>query len=116
MCKFLNDGYIPAFGAGSCRNHLWGRVGSRNRLRNCGCWDNLGRNGQLPVGFWVQRLTYPRTYRLYLLRLFKHFCTTRSRKFEEKELTYAIYAEVVREGGFLVPIVMRFSAIPGHCK
>ena len=34
---------------------------------------------------------------------------------EETKLKYALLVEVVRQGGFRIPIVMRFSAIPGHC-
>ena len=39
----------------------------------------------------------------------------RGRKFEEKQLRYAMYSQIVREGGLKVPIIMRFSLIPGHC-
>ena len=40
----------------------------------------------------------------------------RGRKLEEKSITYALYSQIIREGGYRVPIIMRFSAIPGHCK
>ena len=39
----------------------------------------------------------------------------RGRKLEEKQLKWALYAQVVREGGLKVPVIMRFSLIPGHC-
>ena len=39
----------------------------------------------------------------------------RGRKYEEKSINFALYSQVVREGGYRVPIIMRFSIIPGHC-
>ncbi|KAI0706579.1 hypothetical protein C8Q76DRAFT_630288 [Earliella scabrosa] len=45
---------------------------------------------------------------------FRWCCQARGRKFEETRLKYALYAQVVREGGLRVPTIMRFSAIPGH--
>ncbi|KAI0833890.1 hypothetical protein BC628DRAFT_1528064 [Trametes gibbosa] len=46
--------------------------------------------------------------------VFKWFCMSRGKKMEEKKLAYALLAEVVRRGGLLMAIVIRFSAIPGH--
>ncbi|KAM5544922.1 hypothetical protein V8D89_001820 [Ganoderma adspersum] len=46
--------------------------------------------------------------------VFKHWCKTRAKKMEETNLKYALLAQVVRDGGFKIPVVMRFSAIPGH--
>ncbi|KAH9937899.1 uncharacterized protein BXZ73DRAFT_19377, partial [Epithele typhae] len=46
--------------------------------------------------------------------VFKYSCTKRGRKLEETQLKFALYSGVVRKGGILVPIVMRYSAIPGH--
>ncbi|KAI0365522.1 hypothetical protein BV20DRAFT_973065 [Pilatotrama ljubarskyi] len=45
---------------------------------------------------------------------FRWFCMARGKKLEEKKLQYALLAEVVRQGGFLVAVVMRYSAVPGH--
>ncbi|CDO74538.1 hypothetical protein BN946_scf184641.g4 [Trametes cinnabarina] len=45
---------------------------------------------------------------------FRWCCTARWKKIEEKRLTYALYAEVVRRGGLVVPTVMRLTFIPGH--
>ncbi|KAH9937903.1 uncharacterized protein BXZ73DRAFT_22654, partial [Epithele typhae] len=45
---------------------------------------------------------------------FKWWCMSRGRKWEQTQLTYALLAQVVREGGLFVPIIMRYSAIPGH--
>ncbi|RPD69736.1 hypothetical protein L226DRAFT_471368 [Lentinus tigrinus ALCF2SS1-7] len=45
---------------------------------------------------------------------FKWFCGARGRKLEEKQLKYGLYAQVVREGGLKVPVIMRFSLIPSH--
>lgn len=33
---------------------------------------------------------------------------------EEKYLKYALYSQVVREGGLKIPIIMRYSLIPAH--
>ncbi|KAH9886466.1 hypothetical protein C8Q73DRAFT_795298 [Cubamyces lactineus] len=46
--------------------------------------------------------------------VFKWFCMTRGRKIEAKRLQYALLAEVVRQGGFKIAVIVRLSAIPGH--
>ncbi|KAI0761576.1 snare associated Golgi protein-domain-containing protein [Trametes elegans] len=46
--------------------------------------------------------------------VFKWFCMARGRKLEEKKLQYAFLAEVVRRGGFLMAVIIRYSAVPGH--
>ncbi|KAJ7038593.1 hypothetical protein C8F04DRAFT_1088768 [Mycena alexandri] len=45
---------------------------------------------------------------------FKYACSVRSAKMEAKDLSYGLLAHVVREGGFLVVLVIRYSAIPPH--
>ena len=35
---------------------------------------------------------------------------------EKSKLQYACLARIVREGGFRVALVARYSAIPGHCE
>jgi hypothetical protein len=53
---------------------------------------------------------------LYSIRLpaFKHFLKKHAERYERKSLNYACMAYIVREGGFLVVLLARFSAIPGH--
>ncbi|CDO74541.1 hypothetical protein BN946_scf184641.g7 [Trametes cinnabarina] len=46
--------------------------------------------------------------------VFRWFCMARGRKMEEKKVKYALLAEVIRRGGFLMAVVVRYSAIPGH--
>ncbi|KAF8147777.1 hypothetical protein K438DRAFT_1734055 [Mycena galopus ATCC 62051] len=45
---------------------------------------------------------------------FKYFCTARADKMEKSKLSYALLAHVVRQGGFLIVLVVRYSAIPPH--
>ncbi|KAJ7485172.1 hypothetical protein B0H11DRAFT_1152805 [Mycena galericulata] len=45
---------------------------------------------------------------------FKYACTARGEKMEAKDLSYGILAHVVRNGGFIVVLVVRYSAIPAH--
>ncbi|KAI0346223.1 hypothetical protein BDW22DRAFT_1323747, partial [Trametopsis cervina] len=45
---------------------------------------------------------------------FKHCCAARGEKLEKTKLQYACLAKVVREGGFKIALIARFSAIPGH--
>ncbi|KAI0750318.1 hypothetical protein C8Q80DRAFT_1100578 [Daedaleopsis nitida] len=45
---------------------------------------------------------------------FKWCCRARGEKMEEKQLKYALYAQVVREGGIKMPTIMRFTIIPSH--
>jgi hypothetical protein len=47
--------------------------------------------------------------------VFKNACSVRGAKMEEKDLSYGILAHVVRNGGFLIVLVIRYSAIPPHC-
>ncbi|KAH9937905.1 snare associated Golgi protein-domain-containing protein, partial [Epithele typhae] len=46
--------------------------------------------------------------------VFKYFCSARAQKQEEKKLSYALTAEVIRQGGFTIAVMVRYSAIPGH--
>ncbi|KAI0655282.1 hypothetical protein C8Q70DRAFT_436819 [Cubamyces menziesii] len=46
--------------------------------------------------------------------VFKWLCMSRGKKWELKRLQYALLAEVVRQGGFKVAVIVRLSAIPGH--
>ena len=46
--------------------------------------------------------------------VFKWGCTARSKKLEEKDVTYACICKVIREGGFRIAFMARLSAIPGH--
>ncbi|KAI0833888.1 hypothetical protein BC628DRAFT_1292133, partial [Trametes gibbosa] len=45
---------------------------------------------------------------------FKWCCNERGKKYERKKLSYALHAQVAREGGILVPTIMRLTFIPGH--
>lgn len=46
--------------------------------------------------------------------VFKFLCTSRARKIEQKSISYACTATVIREGGFLVALMARYSFLPGH--
>jgi uncharacterized membrane protein YdjX (TVP38/TMEM64 family) len=48
--------------------------------------------------------------------VFRYFLTARAQKLEETNIKYACLARVVREGRLLVAIILRYSAIPGHCE
>lgn len=45
---------------------------------------------------------------------FKYCCRARGDKLEKTNMQYGCLARVVREGGFKIALVARFSAIPGH--
>jgi len=45
---------------------------------------------------------------------FKYCCSSRAQKWERTKLFYACFAKVVREGGFKVAIIARYSAVPAH--
>nr|GAT57964.1 predicted protein [Mycena chlorophos] len=45
---------------------------------------------------------------------FKYFFTARSQKMQDSTLSFALLAQVVREGGFLIAVIVRYSAIPSH--
>jgi len=53
-------------------------------------------------------------YMTCLLSAFKHFLKKHAERYERKSLNYACMAYIVREGGFLVVLLARLSAIPGH--
>jgi hypothetical protein len=46
---------------------------------------------------------------------FKYCCRARGEKLEKTKINYACLAKVVRDGGFKVALIARFSAIPDHC-
>ncbi|KAJ7736733.1 hypothetical protein DFH07DRAFT_97183 [Mycena maculata] len=46
--------------------------------------------------------------------VFKYACTGRSGKLEAKNFDYGLMAYVVRRGGFLVVLVIRYSTVPSH--
>ena len=45
---------------------------------------------------------------------FKYGCRSRIEKLEKRNLKYALTAEVIREGGLKMAIMVRYSSIPGH--
>lgn len=45
---------------------------------------------------------------------FKYCCRARGEKLEKTNMQYGCLARVVRDGGFKIALVARFSAIPGH--
>ncbi|KAJ7640474.1 hypothetical protein DFH06DRAFT_1000498 [Mycena polygramma] len=45
---------------------------------------------------------------------FKYACTARIKKMEAKDISFGLLAHIIRNGGFLVVLVIRFSAIPPH--
>ncbi|KAK7691171.1 hypothetical protein QCA50_006274 [Cerrena zonata] len=45
---------------------------------------------------------------------FRYCCSARGEKYERKNLSYAYLVRVVRDGGFKIALIARFSAIPGH--
>ncbi|TCD63005.1 Tlg2-vesicle protein [Steccherinum ochraceum] len=45
---------------------------------------------------------------------FKWCCHARAEKMEKKDISYATLARVIRDGGFKVALIARYSAIPGH--
>ncbi|KAJ6510539.1 hypothetical protein C8R45DRAFT_1088698 [Mycena sanguinolenta] len=46
--------------------------------------------------------------------VFKNACSVRGGKMEQKDISYGLLAHVVRQGGFLVVLVIRWSAFPPH--
>lgn len=48
--------------------------------------------------------------------LFKWSCMKYGKTWEDKYLMYALWSEVVREGGFIIPTIMRMTSYPGHCQ
>ncbi|KAI5117038.1 hypothetical protein M0805_004745 [Coniferiporia weirii] len=45
---------------------------------------------------------------------FKYCCRARGEKLEKSKVQYGCLARVVREGGFKIAVIARYSAIPGH--
>ncbi|KAG6372607.1 hypothetical protein JVT61DRAFT_7353 [Boletus reticuloceps] len=45
---------------------------------------------------------------------FRYFLQSRAEKQEKKSIQYACLAKVVREGGFKIAVIVRYSAVPGH--
>ncbi|KAF9242818.1 snare associated Golgi protein-domain-containing protein [Melanogaster broomeanus] len=45
---------------------------------------------------------------------FRYLLKSRAEKEEKKSIQYACLAKVVREGGFKIALIVRYSAVPGH--
>lgn len=45
---------------------------------------------------------------------FRYCCAARGEKLERTQISYACLAKIVRDGGFWIALIARFSAIPGH--
>ncbi|KAJ7629498.1 hypothetical protein DFH06DRAFT_1225894 [Mycena polygramma] len=45
---------------------------------------------------------------------FKYACSVRGKKMEAKDISYGLLAHIIRNGGFLIVLVIRYSAIPPH--
>ena len=52
---------------------------------------------------------------LPLRSAFRYCCAARGEKLEKTKIQYGCLAKVVRDGGFKIALIARFSAIPGHC-
>ncbi|KAF9524216.1 snare associated Golgi protein-domain-containing protein, partial [Crepidotus variabilis] len=46
--------------------------------------------------------------------VFRYFCKARSEKIEKQKIFYACLSRVIRDGGFWIALVARYSAIPPH--
>ncbi|KAJ7736726.1 hypothetical protein DFH07DRAFT_893085 [Mycena maculata] len=73
----------------------------------------VGVTWSLPVGFLIAAAG-TLLGEISNFFVFKSFCTGRSEKMEKSQLSYALLAHVVRHGGFLVVLVVRYSAVPPH--
>ncbi|KAK0473594.1 hypothetical protein IW261DRAFT_1306799, partial [Armillaria novae-zelandiae] len=47
---------------------------------------------------------------------FKFCCRSRGEKLERTSIMYACLAKVIRDGGFIIALIARLSAIPPHCE
>ncbi|RDX41842.1 hypothetical protein OH76DRAFT_1489163 [Lentinus brumalis] len=45
---------------------------------------------------------------------FRYCCGSRGEKAEQKNLRYALLSEVIREGGLVMAVMVRYSAVPSH--
>ncbi|KAJ8591977.1 hypothetical protein M405DRAFT_788130 [Rhizopogon salebrosus TDB-379] len=45
---------------------------------------------------------------------FRYLCSARGEKMEKSSIIYSALGRVVREGGFRIALIARYSAIPGH--
>lgn len=89
---------------------MWSRLGIVGWLWYCGRWYSSWRNWELLVCF--------HTFSFNLLTsfsAFKYLCRARGDKLEKNKIFYACLARVVRDGGFKIALIVRWSAIPGHC-
>ncbi|KAF7332971.1 hypothetical protein MVEN_02403100 [Mycena venus] len=45
---------------------------------------------------------------------FKYFCGVRGKRLELSNMSYGTLALIVREGGLVIPIIVRYSSLPAH--
>ncbi|KAJ7912558.1 hypothetical protein B0H13DRAFT_2007169 [Mycena leptocephala] len=47
---------------------------------------------------------------------FKYCCGARGKRLELTNIQYGTLAHIVREGGLVIPIIIRYSSFPAHCN
>lgn len=47
---------------------------------------------------------------------FKYFFRSYGEKLEKRKVQYAALARIIREGGLVIAVVVRYSVIPNHCE
>ncbi|KAJ7578305.1 hypothetical protein C8J56DRAFT_1112389 [Mycena floridula] len=52
------------------------------------------------------------TYHTY--STFKYGCSNRAEKYERKNIRYACFSKIIRDGGFMIVFMARISALPQH--
>ncbi|KAJ7640470.1 hypothetical protein DFH06DRAFT_1334821 [Mycena polygramma] len=57
---------------------------------------------------------HPRYRSEFYNSTFKYACSVRGKKMEAKDISYGLLAHIIRNGGFLIVLVIRYSAIPPH--
>lgn len=47
---------------------------------------------------------------------FKYFFRSYGERLEKRTVQYAALARIIREGGLVIAVVVRYSVIPNHCE
>ena len=89
-------------------------LGSLDRLWHRQRRYDLRRIGHLLVRFFPRHCSFLPRLTYCFSSVFRLWCGPRADKIEEANLQWALWSEVIREGGFVMALMVRYSLIPSH--
>lgn len=99
-----------------CCNSCGPRLGTGDwfryyRRRNVDRW-----NYRLSVSYMWSTVSVPTEMLTCTLSVFRYLFRTSGANIEKQKVQYAALARIIREGGIVIAVVVRYSVVPNHCE